>query len=156
MDDKYILLEQYRIYSEAKDRFIDRTFLVNRFYIVFSAILFLSMIAIKSVFTDAYALVLGIELFGIVVSFSWVSNQDAYTSIIKLKYSTVIEGIEKQLPASPNKDEYAKLQELRSDKKIILLKDIQKWFAIVLMLLFLGNGLLDITGFILTTFLSVQ
>ena len=122
MDDKYILLEQYRIYNEAKDRFIDRTFLVNRFYIVFSAVLFLSMIAIKSIFVDAYALLLGIELFGLAVCFSWVSNQDAYSSIIK----------------------------------IILLKDVQKWFAIILMLLFLGNGLLDITGFLLTSFLSVQ
>ena len=156
MDDKYILLEQYRIYSEAKDRFIDRTFLVNRFYIVFSAVLFLSMIAIKSIFVDAYALLLGIEIFGIAVNFLWVSNQDAYTSIIKLKYSTVIEGIENQMPASPNKDEYAKLCELRSNKKIVLLKDIQKWFAIILMLLFLGNGLLDFTGFVLTAFLSAQ
>ena len=156
MDDKYILLEQYRIYNEAKDRFIDRTFLVNRFYIVFSAVLFLSMIAIKSIFVDAYALLLGIELFGLAVCFSWVSNQDAYSSIIKLKYSTVIEGIENRLPASPNKDEYAKLQELRSHKKIILLKDVQKWFAIILMHLSLRNGLLDITGFLLTSFLSVQ
>ena len=156
MDDKYILLEQYRIYNEAKDRFIDRTFLVNRFYIIFSAVLFISMIAIKSVFVDAYALLLGIELFGIAVSFSCVSNQDAYTSIIKLKYHIVIEGIERQLPASPNKDEYEKLCELRSDKKIVLLKDIQKWFAIILMLLFLGNGLLDITGYVLTAFLSIQ
>ena len=156
MDDKYILLEQYRIYNEAKDRFIDRTFLVNRFYIIFSAVLFISMIAIKSVFVDAYALLLGIELFGIAVSFSWVSNQDAYTSIIKLKYHTVIEGIERQLPASPNKDEYEKLCELRADKKIVLLKDIQKWFSIILMLLFLGNGLLDITGYVLTAFLSIQ
>ncbi len=156
MDDKYILLEQYRIYNEAKDRFIDRTFLVNRFYIIFSAVLFISMIAIKSVFVDAYALLLGIELFGIAVSFSWVSNQDAYTSIIKLKYHIVIEGIERQLPASPNKDEYEKLCELRADKKIVLLKDIQKWFAIILMLLFLGNGLLDITGYVLTAFLSIQ
>lgn len=156
MDDKYILLEQYRIYNEAKDRFIDRTFLVNRFYIIFSAVLFISLIAIKSVFVDAYALLLGIELFGIAVSFSWVSNQDAYTSIIKLKYHIVIEGIERQLPASPNKDEYEKLCELRADKKIVLLKDIQKWFAIILMLLFLGNGLLDITGYVLTAFLSIQ
>ena len=45
MDDKYILLEQYRIYNEAKDRFIDRTFLVNRFYIIFSAVLFISIVS---------------------------------------------------------------------------------------------------------------
>ena len=155
MDEKYILLEQYRIYSEAKDRFIDRTFLVNRFYIVFAALLFFSMIAIKSIFVDAYAILLGIEFFGLAVSFLWVSNQDAYTSIIKLKYNTV-ESIEEDLLASPNRDEYAKLKELRSDKKIVLLKDIQKWFAIVLMLLFLGNALLDVTGYILTTLLSAQ
>ena len=114
------------------------------------------MITIKSIFVDAYALLLGIEFFGLAVCFSWVSNQDAYASIIKLKYSTVIEGIENQLPVSPNKDEYAKLKELRSHKKIVLLKDIQKWFAVILMLLFLGNGLFDLTGFVLTSFLNAQ
>ena len=33
MDDKYILLEQYRIYSEAKEKFIDRHFSTNKFYL---------------------------------------------------------------------------------------------------------------------------
>ena len=82
MDDKYILLEQYRIYSEAKDRFIDRTFLVNRFYIVFSAVLFLSMITIKSIFVDAYALLLGIEFFGLAVCFSWVSRINGFCNLL--------------------------------------------------------------------------
>ena len=33
-DEKYLILEQYRIYSEAKEKFIDRQFSTNRFYLV--------------------------------------------------------------------------------------------------------------------------
>ena len=30
-DEKYLILEQYRIYSEAKEKFIDRQFTTNQF-----------------------------------------------------------------------------------------------------------------------------
>jgi len=33
-DEKYLVLEQYRIYSDAKEKFVDRQFATNRFYMV--------------------------------------------------------------------------------------------------------------------------
>ena len=154
MEDNYVLLEQYRIYNEAKDRFIDRTFLTNRFFIVMAAIFFMALLLLKTLIPGAFELLLGLEIFGIAVCIMWVSNQDAYSSIIKIKYNTVIENIEGSLPFSPNKSEYEKLTELRGNRKIVLVKDIQKWFAIILMLLFFGNMLLDFSGLILTQFIG--
>ena len=33
-DDRQLIIEQYRIYSDAKERFIDRQFTTNKFYLV--------------------------------------------------------------------------------------------------------------------------
>ena len=37
-DEKYLILEQYRIYSESKDRFIERQFSTNRFYLILNTL----------------------------------------------------------------------------------------------------------------------
>ena len=33
-DEKYLILEKYRIYSDAKEKFVERQFVTNRFYMV--------------------------------------------------------------------------------------------------------------------------
>ena len=97
-----------------------------------------------------YFLLLGVDIFGIASCIMWISNQDAYTTIIKIKYNSVIEKLEEDLPKAPNKDEYKELTDQRSKKRVILVKDIQKWFAILLMLVFLGNTLIDVVNSILS------
>ena len=155
MDEKHLVLEQYRIYNEMKESFINRSFLVNRFFIILTAIFFFMMIITKMVFPDAYPMLLGLEIFGMAVCIMWISNQDAYATIIKIKYNAVIEKLEEDLPKAPNKDEYKELTDKRSKKRVILVKDIQKWFALFLMLIFLGNCLIDITNSIIAAFLHI-
>ena len=155
MDEKHLVLEQYRIYNEMKESFINRSFLVNRFFIILTAIFFFMMNITKMVFPDAYPLLLGLEIFGMAVCIMWISNQDAYATIIKIKYNAVIEKLEEDLPKAPNKDEYKELTDKRSKKRVILVKDIQKWFAIFLMLIFLGNCLIDIANSIIAAFLHI-
>ena len=41
-DEKYLILEQYRIYSDAKEKFTDRQFFTNKFYLVLNLILFIT------------------------------------------------------------------------------------------------------------------
>lgn len=66
----------------------------------------------------------------------------------------IIEKHEEDLPKAPNKDEYKELTDKRSNKRIILVKDIQKWFAILLMLVFLANTLVDIANALLSHILN--
>ena len=40
-EEKFLVIEQYRIYSEAKESFITRNFQTNRFYLILSLVLFL-------------------------------------------------------------------------------------------------------------------
>lgn len=155
MDDKHLILEQYRIYNEMKENFINRSFAVNRFFMVLTAIFLFSLIFAKIFIPTQYALLLGISFFGIACCIMWISNQDAYSTIIKIKYNSVIEQLEEFLPKAPNKKEYEVLTEKRSNKKIILVKDIQKWFAIFLMLIFTGNIIIDITSAILAKIIEL-
>ena len=38
MDDRAIILEEYRIYTDTKERFIDRQFRTNNFYLVLNLV----------------------------------------------------------------------------------------------------------------------
>lgn len=154
MDEKHLILEQYRIYNEMKESFINRSFLVNRFFMLLTAVLFFGLIITKMIILNGYFLLLGIELFGIASCIMWISNQDAYSTIIKIKYNAVIERLEDDLPKAPNKDEYKELTDKRSKKRVILVKDIQKWFAVLLMLIFFANLLIDFVNLILFYFLN--
>ena len=155
MDEKQLILEQYRIYNDMKERFIERSFAVNRFLMVLTAIFLFVMIVVKMLFPTAYPLLLALEFFGVAVCIMWISNQDAYSTIIKIKYNSVIEKLEEDLPKAPNQDEYKELTDKRSKKRIILVKDIQKWFAILLMLVFLANCLIDGASAIFSSFLNI-
>ena len=154
MQEKHLILEQYRIYSEMKESFIKRSFLVNRFFLIISAIFLFGLIFAKILMPEQLFLFLGLEIFGMASCIMWISNQDAYALIIKIKYNAVLEKLEEELPKSPNKDEYEELTNQRSNKKVILVKDIQKWFAILLMFVFLGNCLIDISNAIIIRFIA--
>lgn len=154
MDEKHLILEQYRIYSEMKESFINRSFMVNRFFLLLSALFLFGLIFAKIFFPEQFFLFLGLEVFGIASCIMWISNQDAYSLIIKIKYNAVLEKLEEELPKTPNKDEYRELTEQRSNKRVILVKDIQKWFAIILMFVFLGNCLIDVSDAIIAKFIA--
>ena len=154
MDEKHLILEQYRIYNEMKESFINRSFMINRFFMIFSAVFLFSLIFAKMIMPSQFFLLLGLEIFGIASCIMWISNQEAYSTIIKIKYNAVIEKLEEDLPKAPNKDEYKELTDKRSNKRIILVKDIQKWFAILLMLVFLANTLVDIANALLSHILN--
>ena len=154
MDEKHLILEQYRIYSEMKESFINRSFMVNRFFLLLSALFLFGLIFAKIFFPEQFFLFLGLEIFGIASCIMWISNQDAYSLIIKIKYNAVLEKLEEELPKTPNKDEYRELTEQRSNKRVILVKDIQKWFAIILMFVFLGNCLIDVSDAIIAKFIA--
>ena len=155
MDEKHLILEQYRIYNEMKESFINRSFSINQFYMKLVAVFFFSLIVVKMLLPEQYFLLLGLEVFGIASCVLWISNQDAYSAIIKIKYNAVIEQLEESLPKSPNKDEYKALTEQRSKKRVVLVKDIQKWFAIFLMLVFLANVLIDFANLIFASLLNI-
>ncbi len=127
MDEKEIILGQYKVYSEAKENFINRHFVTNRFYFVFSFTL-LAGIYLFWALSPALIPLIFTSIFGIAVSVLWWMNIDSYQLLIKIKYARVLEYLETKLPEQPFHKEFIETQKVKKDKKAIF-ADIQKGFA---------------------------
>ena len=137
MDDRELIFQQYRLYSEQKESFIDRSFKINRFYLCLSIIL-LILVYITNTAEFVYALPLSVvfAILGMSCAILWWMNMDSYNMLIKIKFSKVLEEIEKKLPVQPYGDEYQGIKEYRENKKMFLFSDIQKTVAVVVFLFF--------------------
>ncbi len=152
-EEKNLVMQQYRLYAEQKDTFINRSFSVNRFYLILSIIL-LVLINLTQNVLFAYSLTLPFVfcLVGMGICILWWMNMDSYNLLIKIKFSKVLEEIEKQLPIQPYGDEHTAIEEYRTNKKAFLFSDIQKVFAIILFLMFFVALLNELIPMIIKTF----
>jgi hypothetical protein len=136
MDRDYVILEEYRMYTEQKENFIDRNFRTNKFYMISIIALIFAMIYTNNImFLNKISATLVFAFFGIAASSLWWMNVDSYNTLIKIKYADVIEKIEEKLPIHPFADEYKSIEEFKN-KKIFMFSDIQKLIAVVAALFF--------------------
>ena len=102
MEDRDLVFQQYKLYSEQKEQFISRSFAINRFYLGVSILLL-----VLTAFTKPAPLIYDVSLsavlaiVGMCTSALWWTNMDSYNMLIKIKFSKVLEEIEKQLPIQP-------------------------------------------------------
>lgn len=130
MDRDEMILQEYRLYTEQKDNFIDRNFNTNRFYMISFLVVILAMIFTSNVvFMERITATLLFSLIGISVCALWWMNVDSYNTLIKIKFANVIEKIEEKLPVKPFTEEYKGIEEFR-DKKVFMFSDIQKIIAV--------------------------
>jgi len=155
MEEKQLILEQYKLYVESKDRFVERSFKANRFYMIMALIFVFALwmlhvspmdkiVVSAKVAPVAPAIVCILGMFSTVL---WWINNDAYRFLSKIKLSKVIEVIETQLPIKPHVDEYVQIQEQLSKKNVLFFGDIQKAFAVVFFIIFVIGLINDIIFF---------
>lgn len=130
-DEKFLVLEQYRIYSEAKESFTSRNFQTNRFYLVLSLVLFLLLYIFHALTPSLIPLIVGTAV-GMSICVMWWLNLDSYQFLIKIKYSKVLEEMETMLPANPYRREFQAFQEAKKNKKAIVFSDFQKFLTVIL------------------------
>lgn len=145
MDRDEMILEEYRLYSEQKDNFIDRNFITNRFYMIsFVVIIFAMIFTGNVVFMDKVSATLVFSAVGIAVCALWWMNVDAYGILIKIKFGNVLELLEEKLPVKPFTEEKKGIEEFRN-KKIFMFSDIQKVIAVLGALFFFAVFVSEIT-----------
>ena len=138
MNTEELIFQQYKLYTEQKEKFVDRSFHTNKFYLVLILVIMLTMFLTKD-----YSFVFGLSstlifsAVGFAVCILWWMNVDAYNFLIKVKFSKVIEELEKKLPVQPYAQEFAAITDLRKSKREFLFADIQKGLATLTLLLFL-------------------
>lgn len=137
MDDKNLIFQQYKLYTEQKDSFTNRSFGINIFYLCLVVILLILVYYTKN-FTFAYSIPLSslLSIIGMSASILWWMNMDSYNMLIRIKFARVIEEIEKQLPIQPFHEEYLGIKEYRDKKRMFLFTDIQKTVSVVVFLMF--------------------
>lgn len=137
MNSEEIIFQQYKLYTEQKERFVERSFKTNKFYLLMVLVLFLVMFLTKEmVFAFGLSSILLYSAAGIAICVLWWINMDAYNFLIKVKLSKVIEAIEEKLPVKPYTDEFIAIKELRKNKRMFLFSDMQKVLAIFALLVF--------------------
>ncbi len=137
MNSDEIMFQQYKLYTEQKDRFVDRSFHTNKFYLVLVLMLILVMFLTKDLsFVYGLSASLIFSAAGIAICVLWWINMDCYNFLIKVKLGRVIEEIEKNLPAQPYTQEFVAIKDLRKNKREFLFSDMQKALAILVLLLF--------------------
>lgn len=137
MNSDEIIFQQYKLYTEQKERFVDRSFHTNKFYLLLVLGLVLTMFLTKD-FSFAYGLssTLIFSAAGMAICVLWWINMDSYNFLIKVKLGKVIEEIEKSLPVKPYTQEFVAIKDLRKSKREFLFADMQKVLAIIVLLLF--------------------
>lgn len=138
MNTEEIILQQYKIYTEQKEKFVDRSFVTNKFYLTLILVLILTMFLTKD-FSFVYGLssTLIFSVAGMVICFLWWINVDSYNFLIKIKLAKIIESMEEKLPVKPYTQEFDEIMDLRKNKKEFLFADVQKALTILVFLLFL-------------------
>lgn len=139
MKSEDLIIEQYDIYSQHKEKFVDRSFATNKFYNVLVLILFVLIFLMKDfVICKIFSASAIFSLMGIIVSMLWFLNIDAYNFLIKIKISKALEEIEKQLPVQPYTMEFTAIRNTKRRKQHFYFADIQKIFAVISLLIFLS------------------
>lgn len=146
-DEKYLILEQYRIYSDAKEKFIDRNFSTNRFYLVLNIAILITTY-ILSTLTPQYHAVIVLCVIGLAASLMWYMSVDSYQTLIKVKYAKVLEYLETKLPEQPYHKEFVDYQEMKKNKNLIVFGDFQKVLTLTIALIYVVAGTYSLTNMI--------
>ena len=126
MDRDELIFREYKLYAEQKENFIDRNFRTNRFYMISVFALIFAMIYTGNVvFLSRITATLVFALLGVAMSAMWWMNVDSYNTLIKIKFTDVIDKIEEKFPVKPFIDEFKGIEESRK-KRIFMFSDIQK------------------------------
>lgn len=136
MSSEEILFQQYKLYAEQKEEFINRSFASNKFYLFLILTLLLTMFLTADKFIYVFTSSLIFSGAGMAICTLWFINVDSYNFLIKIKFGKVLEELEKQLPAKPYTQEFEAIKDFKKNKREFLFADIQKSLAVFVFLIF--------------------
>lgn len=135
MDYQEVLTRLYSEYVVSKDKFVERSFLTNRFYLVITFALLLFQFWQLDHITHVTGLFIITAALGMGSSLLWVLNHDAYSYLIKIKLAGVLEKMEEHLPVKPSTLEHDAIIE-HNKKQKIMFADYQKGMGFSAFLIF--------------------
>ncbi len=153
-NDQFLILEQYRIYSDAKEKFIERQFASNRFYLVLNIVVLAIIYFIITLVPNSEKAIIVLNIIGILVSIMWWVNVDSYQLLIKVKYAKVLEYMEDKLPEKPYQKEFSEYTQMKNKKKLIVFGDFQKYLSLGIGLVYVFTCFINVINIIKYTYLG--
>lgn len=145
MDREEKVLQEYILYVQHKENFVNRTFDANKFYLIAALV----VLCISVPVTFAFALAPVVNIFGIIFSvigmvlcILWKMNINAYKRLLKIKFQNVIERLEDELPVKPYQMESEALKEQK--QKGFMFADMQTILSFVIFVAFAATFIFDI------------
>jgi len=152
-DETFVILEQYKIYSEAKEKFIDRQFANNKFYLLLSIAIIVTIYILGTFFPQDLPIIV-MSFIGISIALMWWMNIDSYQLLIKVKYAKVLEYLETKLPEQPYHKEFEDYLKMKQKNNLIVFGDYQKTLALTIAIVNFVTGVYSIRNLIVTTFMN--
>lgn len=145
MDEKHQMLELYKEFMYTKENFVSRSFATNKFYIIITTLCLLTIAVMKEFLqTNASISVVAVSLAGFAFAFLLWANQDAYSYLLKIKFSKVIDEMEKSFCFQPCVAEKEALKADAKNRRNFMFTDVQKIFALVAMAIFIASFFWDL------------
>ena len=110
----------------------------------FIAIILAMIFTGKVVFMERISATLLFSAIGMAVCTLWWMNVDAYNTLIKIKFTNVIEQMEEKFPFKPYTEERKGIEEFKNNR-IFMFSDIQKFLAVLGALFFFVIFISEIT-----------
>lgn len=150
-----LLIEQYKLYVQLKDKFTDRSFATNKFFLVLIIIIFSLLVALHD---DKFYYFLSsrsiLSVIGMAICVLWWSNIDTYGVLLGVKIRGVIQEMEKHLPFECHLMEKNALDDYRRQKKAFVFSDMQKLLATLVFVFFMAIFLVSIFSFYMSNIYS--
>lgn len=134
MNEQEMLLEIYKICVASKDKFIERAFGTNKFYLI-TTMLIMVVTSIALMKIKLLLLTICLSGIGVFICALWWFNEDSYSYLLSIKYRSVLDVLEQKLPFAPGVEEYKAIQERRK-KKIFVFQNSQKLLITIILLVF--------------------
>ena len=142
MDREEKVLQEYILYVQHKENFVNRTFDANKFYLIASLVVLCLSVPISfAPGVNIFGLLFSV--IGMVLCVLWKMNINAYKKLLKIKFQNVIERLEDELPVKPYQMESQALRENKQTKGFMF-SDMQTILSFVIFIAFAFNFVFDL------------
>ena len=132
MNDKEIILEQYKLFVNTAEKVSDRRQLANSFFLTINSVLLTFSGYLATTATGLWYFI--IPAVGVLISYFWLKTINSYRQLNTGKFK-VIHDIEKKLPIALFKDEWDYLGQGET-KEYVKLTVVESGVPIVFMFLY--------------------
>jgi len=154
--NKTLLMEQYKLFIQSKEKLTDRSFATNKFFLCLVIILLMLLFLLHDEKLFYFISIRSIlSVIGMAVCVLWWSNIDTYCVFMGVKFKSVIEEMEKQLPFECHLMEKNAMDDYRKQKKAFIFSDMQKLLATIVFIFFMAFFLVSIFSIYMANVYSI-